>query len=261
MINKYIKAISKIKNEIFKELPMSRTSTNKLKLIAGYLFVKDKFSNSVSGIVVAGFGEHEFFPSLISYIMEGIVNNSLKFKQEHCQRIDFNNVATVIPFAQSEMVSTFMEGIDPRYRTITDAWLKKLFDELPDYYTGAIGEIADNTKTEITQKLKELGANILRKFRRELENYQEKVYISPITHAVAVLPKDELAAMAESLVNLTSLKRKVSTDSETVGGPIDVAVISKGDGFIWIRRKHYFKPDCNHHFFSNYYRNCGEGNE
>jgi len=48
--------------------------------------------------------------------------------------------------------------------------------------------------------------------------------------------QDELAAMAESLVNLTSFKRKVSMEAETVGGTIDVAVISKGDGFIWIKR-------------------------
>ena len=71
---------------------------------------------------------------------------------------------------------------------------------------------------------------------------------------MAILPKDELAAMAESLVNLTSFKRKVSMEVESVGGPIDVAVISKGDGFIWIKRKHYFEPELNQQFFSNYYK-------
>jgi hypothetical protein len=39
---------------------------------------------------------------------------------------------------------------------------------------------------------------------------------------------------------------------ETVGGPIDVAVISKGDGFVWIKRKHYFERDLNPHFFRNH---------
>jgi hypothetical protein len=39
-----------------------------------------------------------------------------------------------------------------------------------------------------------------------------------------------------------------------VAGPIDVAVISKGDGLVWIKRKHYFKPELNYHFFENYYR-------
>jgi hypothetical protein len=39
-----------------------------------------------------------------------------------------------------------------------------------------------------------------------------------------------------------------------VGGPIDVAVISRGDGFIWIKRKHYFSPELNPQFAANYYR-------
>jgi len=62
------------------------------------------------------------------------------------------------------------------------------------------------------------------------------------------LPKDELAAVAEALVNLTVFKRRVSMDVETVGGPVDVAVLSKGDGFVWIKRKHYFRPELNPQF-------------
>jgi len=62
---------------------------------------------------------------------------------------------------------------------------------------------------------------------------------------VSMLPKDELASLAEALVNLTVLKRRTSTEAETVGGPIDVAVITKGDGFVWIKRKHYFDPALN----------------
>jgi hypothetical protein len=70
---------------------------------------------------------------------------------------------------------------------------------------------------------------------------------------VANLPKEELAGMAESLVSLTSFKRRVTHDPETVGGPIDVAVISKGDGFIWINKKNYFDVALNHQFFADYY--------
>jgi len=50
-------------------------------------------------------------------------------------------------------------------------------------------------------------------------------------------------------------------EAETVGGPIDVAVISKGDGFIWINRKHYFARELNPPFFANYYRKEGYGKE
>jgi hypothetical protein len=89
---------------------------------------------------------------------------------------------------------------------------------------------------------------------KALESFQWDHSVEPIYKVVGMLPKDELAAMAESLVNLTSFKRRVSTERETVGGPIDVAVISRGDGFIWIKRKHYFDPELNPQFAANYYR-------
>jgi hypothetical protein len=60
--------------------------------------------------------------------------------------------------------------------------------------------------------------------------------------------------MAESLVNLTAFKRHISKESETVGGPTDVAIITKGDGFIWIKRKNYFDVNLNRHYLNNYYR-------
>ena len=63
------------------------------------------------------------------------------------------------------------------------------------------------------------------------------------------LMKEDLADMAESLVRMTCLKRHFTTDEETVGGPVDVAVATRGDGFVWIKRKHYFSADLNHHYF------------
>jgi nitric oxide synthase oxygenase domain/subunit len=117
--------------------------------------------------------------------------------------------------------------------------------------TGATGSDAKTLRDQIS-KAKEEFADA---FFKRLNKYSIEQHIRPVTSAVANLPKEELAVMAETLVNLTSFKRRVTHDPETVGGPVDVAVISKGDGFIWIKRKHYFDPNLNHHFFANYYRN------
>ena len=56
-----------------------------------------------------------------------------------------------------------------------------------------------------------------------------------------------MASLAENLVNITSLRRTYAIDGnqQTVGGPTDVAILSKGDGFVWIKRKHYFSKDLN----------------
>lgn len=85
----------------------------------------------------------------------------------------------------------------------------------------------------------------------KLKRHRYENHYAPIHAALVHLPKDELSNVAESLVNLNSFQKKVSMDDETVGGPIDVAVISKGDGLIWIKRKHYFSRELNEHYFNN----------
>src|SRR5271155_371522 len=109
-------------------------------------------------------------------------------------------------------------------------------------------------RTKLTKKLHEIGKAFLAKFSSDSDAFIQSNYVEPVISAVGFLSKDMLAEVAESLVSLTSFKRRVTINSaETVGGPVDVAVISKGDGFIWIKRKHYFKPELNEHFFRNYF--------
>ena len=105
-------------------------------------------------------------------------------------------------------------------------------------------------KLKLVQKAEEEFTNIGKK----LADFKKNEFSRPITRVVSMLPKDGLAMTAEALVSLTSLKHKMSMKEETVGGPIDVAVISKGDGFVWMKRKHYFPRELNQQFLANYFR-------
>jgi hypothetical protein len=64
------------------------------------------------------------------------------------------------------------------------------------------------------------------KFSREL--YQ----------TIRFLPIPDLALLAEDLIDIQTLRRKYESNDEwngTVGGPTDVAVMTKVDGFKWIK--------------------------
>jgi len=145
-----------------------------------------------------------------------------------------------------------MEGVDPSYRDVEESYLSKIFSEYAVIIVDNIKGYTVEEKEKLKRKLVGIGKEILKDLGKKLGDYIEETYSSPVTTVISMLPKDELAAMAESLVNLTYFKRKVTMESETVGGPIDVAVISKGDGLIWIKRKHYFIPELNKQFFVNY---------
>ena len=42
----------------------------------------------------------------------------------------------ILPFAQEDMVTTFMNGIDPSLLVLIDNYLKQLFKRLPELLTG-----------------------------------------------------------------------------------------------------------------------------
>ena len=241
----------------FKELPLNDDNIKQLQGIGASVFLRNRFLFDVSGIVIAGFGKDDLFPSIISYKLESIVDNKLKYVEHTSVAIDFVNIASIVPFAQSEMVHTFIEGIDPSLEKFFTGYLNRIFMNYPELILKTLA--LKDEKGELLNKLKDASKQIFDDFSNKVKSYKVKNHIEPIVNIVAILPKDELASMAEALVNLTSFKRRVTMDAETVGGPIDVAVISKGDGFVWIKRKHYFKPEPNHHFFTNYYR--GKENE
>ena len=254
---KHRNSIRNLKQSVFENLPLTQQSSRRLTEIAINLFTKFPhrlMTSNHSGIVIAGFGANDVFPVLESFSVESKVDNCLKHKKERCANIDLQNDATIIPFAQSEMVSTFMTGAAPNYHNTIDRDIEEIFTSYPEVLIDNIDCLNQEDKENLKQHLEEIGQKEFKKYRKKLLEYRTEHFINPVMQVVQGLPKDELAAMAESLINLTSFKRRVSTEEETVGGPIDVAVISKGDGFVWIKRKHYFEGELNQQFFANYYR-------
>src|SRR4029077_5671989 len=100
----------------------------------------------------------------------------------------------------------------------------------------------DDGDLDALQKLKTTAKD---QFSQELTESMVSSHTMPLRRVIGLLPVDELAELAEILVSIESLKERVTTESESVGGPIDVALISKGDGFVWIKRKHYFDAKLN----------------
>ncbi len=108
-----------------------------------------------------------------------------------------------------------------------------------------------------SQQIAGIMNNISNTLIQKLEDYQYQKITGPLLEILAHMGKEDMSELAESLVNITSLKRKfTSSDStdESVGGPVDVAIITKGDGFVWMKRKHYFSMENNQGFMDKYFK-------
>lgn len=235
--------------DVFETLAFSETTLMQLKSIAALFFIKsagalDPLSQDYSGVVVAGYGEIDIFPSLVAYRIEGRLNRRLKYKEIENTRVTFKNAAEIVPFAQHEMVDIFLSGMDPDFEEALLKNISATLYEYPEAMIDSIAELSDEQKSNYKTVYQINTDEIMKNLRETLNNYRLSNY-SPILDVVASLPKSELAAMAESLVNITSLKRRVSMQAETVGGPVDVAIISKNDGFVWIKKKQYYPATLN----------------
>lgn len=252
----YDNLIIKIKDNLIGNINLPDTTIKQLKEISCYVIIKNYFPlDRVSGIVISGFGVKEFYPSIAKYTFNGMYNDKMRYKLENIQSVSIPIPRSlIIPLAQTDMVRTFIEGVNPNYAKIVTAGQKEMIQKSIQEI-GEMPELVDvSDKSIILKKIKEFLVKANREFFKGLSERIEIEHVNPILDSVSTLPKEELAVMAESLVYLTYLKRRFSEDQETVGGAIDVAVITKGDGFIWIKRKHYFNPDLNPHFFENYFK-------
>lgn len=252
---RYTDTFEKAKNVVFEKAPkFSKATDRKLDeiLVLAYSRVPPWPMNGTTGVVFAGYGTADVFPVLREIVVDDVILDRLMWWPRISVDISREQAASVVPFAQNEMVARFMAGVDPEYQQL----LENSFRDLMEGYTDSIFKSLPKGQPSqrARQKIREGREEMLSSYVESLDRARRRNYINSVVDAVMVLPLTELAEMAESLVNLTSFKRKVSMEIESVSEPIDVAVISSGDGFIWINRKHYFSSEQNHHFFANYYR-------
>ncbi len=237
----------------FENIPIAKGRNRLFEIIESLLYIGSNEQIN-SGVVIAGFGEREAFPTLVHMVVEGLFDNKLKHGPISRRTIGEDVEATLAAYAQGEMVQRFMEGIDPFYKEIQEGYLSQLPEKFANHLVRKLNKYNKSEKEKIKNRLFTECKRIIDDFNKNMLKIGEEKFIGPITDVVSVLPKSDLATLAESLVSLTVVKRKFSTESETVAEPIDVALISKGDGFIWIKRKHYFNPEYNPGFFTRRYK-------
>ena len=74
-------------------------------------------------------------------------------------------------------------------------------------------------------------------FHALMGDYQQQAYINPVLRVLEIAGRQELAETARELVALNIFKKRIMAQHQTVGGAIDVAVISREGGFQWSNKQ------------------------
>ena len=224
LIASYGKVLDELENELFSQnercgrLQISPEARQDLRAVTRSIFTQLWFHPAdLSGIVFAGLGEAELFAACHEYHVGTLAAGKLRFYKRNEIVVSHDMSACVAPFGQRDTINMFYRGIDRELH-------EKLINAAASYICRA------DQKADYQRILGELGAH--------LQQEIDAQYRQPLMTAVDALPRHDLARMAEALVSLTALRARVSArEKETVAGPVDVAVVSKGEGFVWIRRK------------------------
>lgn len=224
---------------------LTSLSTEKQKLIniiKQYINIEFNRTNSL-GLFIVGYGLKSAFPKFIHLSIFRVIGGELKYILTD-KGPKANEV--IIPLAQPDVIFTFCRGISnelqSKYSEINQKLIMNQIDNL------------ESSKFTIEQK------DILKKafgchnqfLDSSINSYIMSRNVEPLFSGLKYLPIPEMAKLAENLINITTLRRRYVLDGnqQTVGGPTDVAVLSKIDGFIWIKRKHYFDMALNPSFSS-----------
>jgi hypothetical protein len=233
----------------------ARGIKRKIDRLVQLSFVKKERLSGWSGIVLAGFGKLDVFPALIEFYSDIVVCGRARLWQVRDMRIGRDKRSFVVPFADTEIIKTITEGINPRFQQKFIHEAVQMISSLPDEVLAQVSELDDAQKEAYANAASATLVTALRTFLRAMTKYRQDEYVAPIEQTLQVLPVSELATVAETFLNASQIHKRVTPEMETVGGPVDVAVISKGDGFVWIKRKHYFNRDLNPAFIDKYLDN------
>ena len=198
-------------------------------------------------LVFAGYGSEQQYPQLVNIDITGVkeggpsINANGEYYSQfsikhnivsHCVITD-NHPSEICYFGQNNIAAALTDDITENTE---------------------IHQFCLDTATIIQNKLKELSKEgliditdmpdhhfyhqgMLSVFMKYNEDSHQQ-WLDAIEHYTL----QEMAALAENLINATELYHKLMCLDESVGGLIDLAVITREDGFQWLNRKSWYEP-------------------
>lgn len=234
----YAKLIDECAGFAFQAFALDAQSRQRLKEIGLWCVTKDLFLEDVTGLVFAGYGAGDAYPSLAGYTVSAVVGGILKRGLTVENRIDGRVHASIALFADSEVTYAFLRGIELDLEARMYSSFHALGLSLVDQVVDAFTDVDPAQREAIRRQFQaERVPQYVNRCFDMIGQYQQDAYIEPILTVVEVASRQEMAEMAHDLVNLNIFKKKIMAQKQTVGGAIDVAIISRDKGFAWFKRQ------------------------
>jgi hypothetical protein len=222
----------------FDDIPRSPEIDDLIRAYSHEFFRRSGYWDNTATLAFVGFGESQLLPAYalcdVAGILEGRVRCNLG--EARANSTEQDPLFSIRPLGQTSAIELFLKGYE--YKTIelaADAAIQHL-REVRAGVEKAVGEEAASTD-EFDRVFADAEASMSSAVSGPVVDASEERYVAPLRNAIASLPVATLAEVARSLVELQALRQTTTAEQSTVGGPIDVAMISRSGGFEWVRHK------------------------
>ncbi len=183
-----------------------------------------------SYIAFVGYGATDLFPSASGVFFHGAFSGFLIKRFEGSMEV--SAAPRHVFFGQDDAIVALTQGEDHLLtRTAVEA-TRKTLNSIYEQLSNETGEGAQRTREYVKQSLE---ADQVSDEMRKAGNESRK---KPFTKAIAMSPILDLAEFAAQLVGVQAASAAMTQENPSVGGFVDVAVITHRRGFEWIRHKH-----------------------
>lgn len=186
----------------------------------------------LSGIVIIGIDKKTMKNSYTSFEMVfNDMDNVLICNEQEEINIDGTKIKV---FAQSDVIKSFFNGID-------ETLLHQITEEIGNYSNESLDILLKNIEDKellanedferIKNEVNYIKENsiIIQDFKTNINNLKSE-NMKNILDEIEIMPRQEVISMSKTLIDLTKLKRVVSSEQVTVDGKILTYVLSLKNG-------------------------------
>lgn len=226
--------------EAFQE-PLTPEERSQLARIGANVLVKvsERFDGfSPSRLIFAGYGSRELVPSVETIYVNGLLENFLICSREerYCRKVDHIGPGLMLSFGRDNEILGFTQDIHREYEQMVDEDLPDIVLFSAKIALGRFDSLDNKERKQIGEQLSDL---VMEQMKDQFEELAELKLLHrsvPLTFAIAMMGQAEMAEFAQFLVELPIWKARLLGGSPVVGESINVAVVSKTDGFTWAKR-------------------------
>lgn len=223
------------------EYPDDILSEIKELFIEGFFsYITYGFDDGNTHLIFSGYGSEEEYPVMTRVMVSHGFDNRICYyiNPEDVHTISDNNPVAICPYAQKDIMDALLTGIDPYFYRKVCYGAEDMFNEITNQIS--IDYILKDESEEIDAILNKVKYSDL---VRQLKQYGKKIREEERRQWLKALHDyrlQDMAHLAENLIAMTSFERHMTFSQEGVGGPIDLAVITKNNGFTWLNRKSWY---------------------